>query len=336
MKSAFDVLPEQASSLAGELDALYLFILWFSILGTIFVAVMTLYFSIKYRRRSEDELPEQPVESEKGGVVTSMIRVGASEDVESSVLEVATSIGLFICVMVMFGWGAHLYIRMNNAPKDAMEILATGKQWMWKLQHPTGKREINDLHLPLGQPVKVTMTSEDVIHSFYIPAFRVKADAVPGRYSQVWFTPTKAGVYNLFCAEYCGTEHSRMGGLVYVLKPEEYQKWLAGVTGGPQLPPEEAGAKLFVAKGCQVCHSGLPGALGPKLNGLFGAKTKLLDGSEVTADEDYLHESILNSFAKIKAGYAPVMPLFKGQLSEEEVMQLIAYIKSLKGEAGTK
>lgn len=318
------------------MDRLYLFILWFSILGTIFVAAMTLYFSIKYRRRSDDDLPEQPVESDKGGVLTSMIRVGASEDAESSALEIGVSVGLFVCVMVMFGWGASLYIKMNNAPKDAMEILCTGKQWMWKFEHPTGKREINELHVPVGQSVKVTMTSEDVIHSFYVPAFRVKADAVPGRYTQAWFTPTKPGTYNLFCAEYCGTEHSKMGGFVYVQTPEEYQKWLKGVTAGPQLPPEEAGAKLFVAKGCQVCHSGLPGALGPKLNGVFGHKVKLLDGSEVMADEEYLRESILNSMAKIVQGYAPVMPMFKGQLSEEEVMQLIAYIKTLKGEAGAK
>lgn len=337
MKSVFDVLPEQASSIAPEVDNLYLFILWFSILGTLFVAVLTLYFSIKYRRRSADELPEQPVESEKGGVMMSMVRVGASEDVESSALEVVTSIGLFVCVMVMFVWGADLFIRIQTPPKDAMEILATGKQWMWKIEHPTGKREINDLHVPLGQAVKVTMTSEDVIHSFYIPAFRVKADVVPGRYTQLWFTPTKVGKYNLFCAQYCGTEHSRMGGFVYVQTPAEYQQWLKGVSSGPQLSPEKAGEQLFVSKGCLVCHNpDVPVTLGPKLKGLLGSKVKLTDGREVLADEDYIRESIVDSQAKIVAGFAPVMPLFKGQLTEEEVMQLIAYIKTLKGETGTK
>jgi cytochrome c oxidase subunit 2 len=233
---------------------------------------------------------------------------------------------------------------MNIPVKDAMEILVTGKQWMWKIEHPTGKREINDLHVPLGQNIKLTMTSEDVIHSFYVPAFRAKMDVVPGRYTQLNFQPTKTGKYHIFCAQYCGTEHSRMGGsvgsmggFVYVMKPDEYQQWLkAASAGGPQLPPDEAGKALFAAKGCVVCHSGMPGALGPKLAGVWGSKVKLIDGSEVDANEDYIRESILNSQAKIVAGFAPVMPLFKGQLTEEEVMNLIAYIKGLKGEAGAK
>ena len=336
MNTVYDTLPEQASAIAPQVDALYEFILWFSIIGTIFVAVMTLYFSIKYRRRSEDELPEQPVESDKGGVMISMIRVGAAEDVESSVLEIATSLGLFVCVMVMFGWGANLFLKMNVPAKGAMEILVTGKQWMWKVEHPTGKREINEIHMPLGQDIKLTMTSEDVIHSMYVPAFRAKMDVVPGRYTQLSFKPTKLGKYNLFCAQYCGTEHSRMGGYVYVLSPDEYQQWLKAASSGPQLPPVEAGKQLFTAKGCIVCHSGLPGSLGPKLQGVFGSKVKLITGTEVDANEDYIRESILESQAKIVAGFAPVMPLFKGQLTEEEVMNLIAYIKSLKGEAGAK
>jgi len=310
------MLPDQASNFAAEMDNLYLFIFWFSVVGTIAVAVLAIYFAVKYRRRSEDYRPAPPH--------------------EHPMLEYAMSAVLFVFVMVMFGWGASLFIRMNRPPSDAMEILCIGKQWMWKLEHPTGKREINELHVPLGQPVKLTMTSEDVIHSFYIPAFRVKNDVVPGKYTQLWFTPTQLGSYNIFCTEYCGTEHSKMTGFVHVMSPADYQLWLRGVSKGPQLPPEEAGAKLFVAKGCQVCHSGLPGALGPKLNGLYGGKTKLMDGSEVEANEEYIRESILNSMAKIKAGFAPVMPLFKGQITEEETMQLIAYIKSLKGEAGTK
>lgn len=321
--------------MAAEVDHLYLFILWFSILGTIFVAVLTLLFAVKYRRKSEDEQPEQPVDSDKGGVTASMLLAGPAK--ESSTLEILTAVLLFVCTMVMFGWGASIYVKLSQPPADAAEVLVTGKQWMWKIQHPSGKREINELHVPLGQPVKLTMTSEDVIHSFFVPAFRVKADAVPGRYTRLWFTPTKPGAYHLFCAEYCGTEHSRMAGLIHVMQPADYQAWLKGaVAGAPQDPPEVAGEKLFKAQGCATCHSGLPGALGPNLAGVFGHKVKLLDGSEVLADEDYMRESILNSQAKIVAGFAPVMPIFKGLLTEEQVMQLTAYIKSLKAEAGTK
>lgn len=320
------------------MDGLYLFILWFSILGTLFVGAMTLYFSIRYRRRSEDDLPEQPVESDKGGVLTSMIRVGASEDVESSTLEVVTSLGLFVLVMIMFGWGAHIYLKVNVPAKDALEITVTGKQWMWKIEHPTGKREINELHVPLGQNVKLTMTSEDVIHSFFIPAFRNKMDVVPGRYTQMSFNATKKGRYPIFCAQYCGTEHSRMTGWVEVMDPADYQEWqkAKSASGGANVPPAEAGKSLYTAKGCLVCHSGIPGALGPNLAGIWGRKSKMMDGTEVTANEEYIRESILNSQAKLVAGYAPVMPLFKGQLSEEEVMQLLAYLKTLKAEAGTK
>lgn len=338
MNSVFSTLPEAASTIAPSVDALYLYILWFSILGTIFVGVMTIYFSVRYRRLSEDELPEQPIESDKGGIITSMIRVGASEDKESSALEVITSLGLFVMVMVMFGWGAHIYLKINVPAKDAMEITVTGKQWMWKVAHPTGKREINELHIPLGQNVKLTMTSEDVIHSFFIPAFRNKMDVVPGRYTQMHFNATKVGRYPIFCAQYCGTEHSRMTGWVYVMKPEDYQEWLKAqsAAAGKSLPPEEAGKALFTAKGCMVCHSGIPGALGPNMAGVWGRKVKLMDGTEITADEDYLRESILNSQARLVVGYAPVMPLFKGQLSEEEVMQLLAYLKTLKAEAGIK
>ena len=176
-----------------------------------------------------------------------------------------------------------------------MEILVTGKQWMWKIEQPTGKREINEMHVPLGQPVKLTMTSEDVIHSFYVPAFRMKMDVVPGRYTQLSFTPTKEGVFNMFCAQYCGTEHSKMGGFVYVMRPDEYQRWLSGVLpGGPPLSPEDAGRNLFATKGCQVCHSpDMPITLGPKLKGLFGSKVRLDDGTTVLADEDYIRESIV-------------------------------------------
>ncbi len=320
--------------MAHEVDGLYLFILWFSILGTIFVGVFTTYLAVRYRRRSADETPEQPKDSDKMDI-TSMVFPAPAH--ESSSLEIIVSLLLFVSTMVMFGWGAKVFVKLSHAPADAMEVLVTGKQWMWKLQHPSGKREINELHVPLGQPVKLTMTSEDVIHSFFVPAFRVKQDVVPGRYTQLWFTPTKLGDYNLFCAQYCGTDHSKMTGWIHVVTPAEYQQWLKGAAAnGPQLSPEEAGKALFTAKGCLVCHNpDVPVTLGPKLAGVWGSKVKLMDGSEVLADEDYMRESILNSQAKIVLGFPPVMPLFKGTISEEEVMQLLAYLKTLKA-VGTK
>ncbi len=226
--------------------------------------------------------------------------------------------------MVLFFWSAGLYVHMRRAPDDAMQINVVGKQWMWKIQHPTGKREIDELHLPLGRPVKLTLASEDVIHSFYIPAFRIKQDVVPGTYESEWFTPTKIGEYHLFCAEYCGTQHSGMIGKVIVMQPSEYEAWLAGTPADQS--PVAAGEKLFTQYQCITCH----GQRGPGLVGLYGSKVKLIDGSTVTADEDYLRESILRPGAKIVAGFQPLMPTYAQQLTEEQVMQLVAYIKSLR------
>jgi cytochrome c oxidase subunit II len=308
-KSVFSLLPEQASTFAGKVDALYMFLVVVSVVFTVLTAVLVIFFAIKYRRRSEDDQPEPPHADNRMEIICSAI--------------------LLVLVLVMFGWGASLYFKGSQPPPNAMEILVTGKQWMWKIQHPQGKREINELHVPVGQPVRMTMTSEDVIHSFYIPAFRVKADVVPGRYTSLWFEPTKLGKYHLFCAEYCGTQHSRMGGWVYVVSQADYERWLRGAAGGAPLSPVDAGAKLFTNLGCVTCHAGGPGARGPLLTGVFGAPVKLADGSEVVANEDYLRESILNSQAKVVAGFQPIMPLFKGLVSEEQLMQLIAYIKSL-------
>jgi cytochrome c oxidase subunit 2 len=201
---------------------------------------------------------------------------------------------------------------------------------MWKNQHPTGQREIDELHVPVGQPVKLMMTSEDVIHSFFVPAFRIKEDVLPGRYTTLWFTPTKPGRYHLFCAEYCGTDHSRMIGWVTVMEPEDYQAWLAG--GPAPASPAAAGEQLFTQLACSTCHKSEPGGRGPVLAGVFGSKVTLASGEIVTADEDYLRESILNPTAKVVAGFQPIMPSFQGQVSEEGILQLITYIKSLSGE----
>jgi cytochrome c oxidase subunit 2 len=202
----------------------------------------------------------------------------------------------------------------------------TGKQWMWKTQHPTGQREINELHLPLGRPVRLTMTSEDVIHSFYVPAFRAKADVVPGRYTSMWFTPTKPGRYRLFCTEYCGAEHSRMIGWVTVLGTEAYQTWLAEVPA--QRTPAEEGGELYARLGCAECHEG-GGRRGPELEGLYGREVRLASGKSVTADETYLRESIFDPGAKVVAGFERTMPSFRGRLDEEQMHTLVRYLKGL-------
>jgi len=206
-----------------------------------------------------------------------------------------------------------------------------GKQWMWKFQHLDGQREINELHVPVGRPVKLIMTSEDVIHDVFVPAFRVKADVLPGRYTNLWFQPTKPGRYHLFCAEYCGTRHSNMIGWVYAMKPADYQAWLAGGTPGETLA--SAGAKLFVQQACNTCHGEQKGARGPSLSGIFGRQVHLQNGQTIIADESYIRESITNPQAKLVAGYPPIMPTFQGLISEEGLLQLIAYVKSLSPNA---
>lgn len=315
MNNVFKLLPEQASTVAGQIDALYVFLVAISVFFTILTAVLVVLFAVKYRRRSETDVPEQPH--------------------EDSTLEIVCGSALLVLVLVIFGWGAKIFFDNSKAPADAMEILVVGKQWMWKLQHPNGKREINELHVPVGQPVKLTMTSEDVIHSFFIPAFRVKQDVVPGRYTKLWFEATKPGTYHLFCTEYCGTEHSRMGGVVYAMAPADYERWLRGDAGVAETPVE-AGARLYTQLGCATCHNPGAGALGPYLGGVAGHQVKLADGTEVMADDEYLRESILNSQAKIVAGFAPVMPLFKGMITEDQVLNLVAYIKSLPALAEAK
>lgn len=310
MKTLFSLLPEQASTAAGQIDNLYLFLVAISVFFTLLTAGLVIFFVVKYRRRSEDEVPEPPHEDSR--------------------LEMLCSAVLLVLVLVMFGWGAKVFFDHSRPPADAMEILVVGKQWMWKLQHPQGKREVNELHVPVGRPVTLTMTSEDVIHSFFVPAFRVKQDVVPGRYTRVWFEATKPGKYHLFCAEYCGTEHSFMGGWVHAMTPADYERWLRGDAGVPETPVE-AGARLFTQLGCVTCHSAGSGQLGPNLAGIYGHTQKLVDGTEVTVDDEYLRESILDSQAKVIAGFQPVMPLFKGMISEDQLLQLIAYIKSLGG-----
>jgi cytochrome c oxidase subunit II len=308
--------PEQASNFAFEVDLFYLFLFALTGFFTVLIGVAALYFLIKYRRRSQGEVPEQ---------------------IEGHLkLEIAWTVIPFVISMFIFAWGAKLYYQMYTDPKDALEIFVTGKQWMWRAQHPDGQREINELHVPLGRRVKLTMTSEDVIHSYYIPAFRTKTDVVPGRYTTTWFTPTKVGVYHLFCAEYCGTQHSGMIGKVIVTDYSDYQAWLRGVPR--EKSPAEAGQQLFTSLACNNCHLETGAGRGPSLQNLFGKDVKLANGATVKVDEAYLRESILNPGAKVVAGYTNDMPTFQGLVTEEQVAMIIQYIKSLgprQGEAAT-
>jgi cytochrome c oxidase subunit 2 len=301
------LFPVQASTFAPDVDHLLYFLLAVAVFFSLAIFCSILYFAIRYRRRSENELPR----AIHGGMA----------------LEILWSVIPFGLTMVMFTWGASIYFNESRPPDNALDIYVVGKQWMWKLEHLGGQREINELHIPVGRAVRLTMTSEDAIHSFFVPAFRTKQDAVPGRYTTTWFTPTKTGKYHLFCAEYCGTNHSRMGGWVYVMAPRDYEAWLSGGASGGSLA--ENGQKLFDELACGNCHKPDGSGRCPSLTGLFGKTVQLAGGGTVKADEGYIRESILQPQAKIVAGYGPIMPTFQGLVTEEGVMQLIEYIKSL-------
>lgn len=296
--------------MASKVDALYYFLTGSTIVFTLLIFFLIYIFAVRYRRRSEDEIPRQ---------IPGLLK-----------LELAWSLIPFGLLLVVFSWGAKLYFDVYTPPKDALEIYVVGKQWMWNIQHPTGQREINELHVPIGQPVKLTMATEDVIHSFYIPAFRIKKDVVPGRYSTMWFEATKVGEYHLFCAEYCGTKHSQMIGRVVVMEPAEYQLWLSGGETGVTLA--EAGMKKFQQLGCATCHAEKANARGPSLIGVYGKPVQLQTGQRETVDEAFIRESILNPKAKITAGYQPLMPTYQGQVNEQGLLEITAYIKSLEKE----
>lgn len=302
-------IPEAASTFAVQYD--YLF--WFFMLVAGAAGVVTFavgaYFVVRYRRGTG--------------------RYVKPNGHDHTWIEVAWSMPVLFVVAILFVWGARLYVDAYTYPEDATEIFVTGKQWMWKVQHPNGKREINELHLPVDTPIKLTMTSEDVIHSFYIPAFRTKRDVLPGRYTQLWFEPTKEGEYHLFCAEYCGTEHSRMVGKIYVMRQDDYQEWIAG--SEVIVSMKDKGRELFEKNACNSCHEG-EAAAAPSLAGTFGSPRTLADGQTVYADETYIRESILTPNAKLVRGFGAVMPTYKGQIDEDGLNQLVAYIKSLKAD----
>ena len=312
MNIGFPLVPEQASTMAAHVDVLVYFLLAVSVFFAGLISIVIVVFVIKYRRRSEDDLPEDV----HGGTW----------------LEITWTVIPLGLTLIMFFWGAKLYFMRESPPPDSVEVTVVAKQWMWKIQHPEGASEINELHVPVGQPIKLKLISQDVIHDFSVPAFRLKQDVLPGRYTTIWFQATKPGVYHLFCDQYCGTQHSGMVGQVVVMTRPEYQKWVSG--NSPVVPATVTQETPLHRLGCDTCHQENASQLAPSLVGLFGHSVKLQDGSTVTADENYIRESILNPQAKVVAGYAPIMPSFQGRISDEEMLTIMAYIKSLGREEG--
>ena len=291
--------------MARHVDALYIFLLIVTGMMTLLIFVCLVFFAARFRYR-----PGVPSEQIEG----------------STALEITWSVIPFVVFMVIFAWGALVYFRERTPPSDAAEIYVVAKQWMWKLEHAEGQREINELHVPVGRDVKLIMTSQDVIHSFFVPAFRIKQDVLPGRYTVEWFRATKPGTYHLFCAEYCGTQHSGMVGSIVVMEPAQYEAWM---NGGTTSPLSETGERVFAELGCATCHRSDTQGRGPNLHGVFGKPVQLEDGRTVTADENYVRECILDPGAKRVKGFQPIMPTFQGLVSEEQVNALVAYIKSL-------
>jgi len=303
--------------MAVQIDAVWWFLVALTVVMTVLIFAAVLTFVVMFRKKNDGRVATQ-IEG-------------------STQLEILWSVIPLIIVMGLFFWGTAVYVQMMRPPKNVMDFYLVGKQWMWKVQHPTGQREINALHIPVNQAIRLTQTSEDVIHSFFIPAFRTKKDAVPGRYTQQWFEANEVGTFHIFCAEYCGTKHSQMIGEVTVMTQEDYEIWLSGAVAGES--PEDAGKKLFEGMRCASCHpidsavkliDGVA-ARGPLLAGIYGTEVALKNGGKVVVDDTYIRESIVRPLAKVVAGFEPVMPTYEGQLSEEQIIQIAAYIKSLKG-----
>jgi cytochrome c oxidase subunit 2 len=300
------LFPAEASTIAPYTDALYFFLILMTIVGMVLVVALVLGFSVMYRKE------KSPVATQIEG---------------STLLEATWTIIPLAIFLVTFVWGALLYFRIYNPPTNAMNIYIVGKQWMWKAEHPGGQHEINSLHIPTGRPVQLTMISQDVFHSFSIPDFRVKREVIPGRYSTVWFNATEPGTYHLFCTQYCGTAHSAMIGQIVALSPDDYKKWTEQSTSGTSLA--QNGERLYSSMGCNSCHNGSAAARGPSLAGVYGSKLQLTNGSQVLVNDAYLRDAILNPSQHVTAGYAPIMPTYQGQISEEGLIDLVEFIKNL-------
>jgi cytochrome c oxidase subunit 2 len=304
------MLPDQASTYAPDVDNLYMFLVGLTVVLTVLITGAILYFFTKYRRHAHSDPIPAPIEG-------------------SVILETAWSVIPFIICLFIFAWGAKIYLEQYSVPNDALDVYVVAKQWMWKFQHPEGQREINELHIPVGKKIRFVMATEDVIHSFFIPAFRMKEDIVPGpnRYSTIWAEATMTGKFHIFCSEYCGTGHSLMTGWVTVMSGKDYEAWLAG--GAAQGSMADRGAALFQQFGCITCHKSDASGQCPRLEGIYGKPQPIEGGPDVVADDSYIRESVLSPLAKIVKGYKPLMPSFQGQVSEEQLQQLIAYIKSI-------
>jgi cytochrome c oxidase subunit 2 len=305
--NASALFPREASTIAPYSDALYFFLLLITVIGLVLVGALIFGFSIRYRKE------KHPVAIQVEG---------------STLLEATWTIIPLALFLVAWIWGALLYFRIYNPPTNAMNIYVVGKQWMWKAEHAGGQHEINALHVPTGRPVQLTMISQDVFHSFSIPDFRIKREVIPGRYTTVWFEATTPGTYHIFCTQYCGTNHSAMIGEVTALSPDDYLKWTQESTSGTSLA--QNGERLFASMGCNACHSGGAAARGPNLAGVYGSKLQLTSGSEVLVNDAYLRDAILNPSQHITAGYAPIMPTYQGQISEDGLIDLVEFIKSMQ------
>jgi cytochrome c oxidase subunit 2 len=299
--------PPTASSYASQINILFASLLVITALTVGLVFFLVLFFANKYRHGSK--------------------AVRHAQTKKTWRFEVSWTIATLLGFVGLAVWGGSLYVHLYNPPPDALQIFVVGKQWMWKAQHPGGQREINELHVPVGQDVRLVMASQDVIHSFYIPALRIKQDVVPGRYETMWFRANKVGRYHLFCAEYCGTDHAHMGGWLTVMNPRDFSNWLRMQGGQETLAAQ--GEQLFHRYGCSGCHEPGGTVRAPNLNGVFGSPVPLSDGSVVIADEKYVRDSILDPKAQVAAGYAPVMPTFAGQVNEDDLAKLVAYIESI-------
>jgi len=305
------VLPPPGSTFAQSVDPLFNFLIIVAGIFLVIVISGVIIFSVRYRKRhGVAQLSAAPT--------------------HNTALEVTWILIPLVLVMIVFLWGFKGYLAMSVVPKDAMEVKVTAQKWFWSFDYPDGATSVNELVVPVGVPVKLLMSSKDVIHSFFVPSFRLKRDVLPNRYTIAWFKSTQVGEYNLFCAEYCGTKHSEMTGKVRVVTEREYNDWLASsAAAGEGIAPAEYGAKLFVSKACHTCHSvdGTPGN-GPSLLNVYGHEVKLSDGSSVLADENYFRESILNPRAKVVIGYQPIMPTYQGLLKDKDIDALIAYLKT--------
>ena len=303
------VFPVEASTLAAHTDHIFFGLLAISVAVIALVLALVIGFSVHYRKGSNADRSELP-------------------EVMSREFEIGWTAATFFLFLFIFWWVGSSQLTNWNPPKNAIEVHIVAKQWMWKVQYPNGVREIDSLHAPVGAPVRLVMTSQDVIHSFFVPAFRMKQDVLPGRYTQTWFNATKPGVYALECAEYCGTDHSRMGGVVTAMTPADYGRWLAAQPQPDDLAAQ--GAKLFSQLGCGACHGpDVPAANAPSLHGLYGSQVTLADGRTLTADESFLREAIVLPDQHVPAGYQAVMPSYAKAVDEPGLVELVAYLKTL-------